>query len=137
MNIDTMKKYAPTIVRVGIALVVLWFGSQQITSPDSWIRLIPDWATGATGLSALTLVKINGWTEIIFGLLHLVGFWTRISALILTLHLAMITFVVGYGPVGVRDFGLTLAALSTFLNGASPLSVDSWRKRSVLSSPQI
>lgn len=123
------KKYAPTVVRVGIALVVLWFDIQQILDPGAWTGLIPSWATSISGLSALTLVKINGWSEIIFGILHLIGLFTRISALILTLHLALITIVVGYNGVGVRDFGLTMAALSSFLYGVSPLSLDSYLNR--------
>lgn len=121
------RKYAPTVLRIGISLVVIWFGLQQINDPQPWTGLIPDWATGLSGLSALTIVKINGWAEIILGGAHLIGLYTRITGLILAVHLAMITFTVGYNAVGVRDFGLTIGALSSFLYGVSPLSIDSWR----------
>jgi hypothetical protein len=38
--------------------------------------------------------------------------------------MAEITFVVGYSAIGVRDFGLAMAALSVFLNGVDVLSLE-------------
>jgi hypothetical protein len=40
------------------------------------------------------------------------GIWTRWAALLLALHLAVITFDIGLSAIGVRDFGLTVATLA-------------------------
>lgn len=119
-----MKLYAPTVLRIGIALVFIWFGTQEVTNPNSWTIFIPAFLTNLSGLTALTVVKLNGWFEIIAGFLLLVGYQTRIVALLLALHIADIAYIVGYNPIGIRDFGLTVASLSIFMQGMSPFSLD-------------
>jgi uncharacterized membrane protein YphA (DoxX/SURF4 family) len=69
---------------------------------------------------------LNGWFEISFGLCLLFGFYTRIVALFLALHLLEIMYSVGYSPIGVRDFGLTIAMFSVFLFGADDFSADNF-----------
>ncbi len=124
-----MKNFAPTIVRIGISLVLLWFGSQQLIDAKVWTGLIPNWAVSISGLEAITLVTFNGIFEIIIGSLLLVGLFTRVVALISALHLLLITFVVGYNHVGVRDFGLSMAAVSSFLYGADAWCLDKFWPR--------
>ncbi len=119
-----MQKYAPSLLRVGLALVFLWFGFDQLVNTSSWLRLIPDVVISLSHLSATTLVHFNGSFEIIFGLALLAGFFTRTVALLLALHLMDIIFVVGLTSIGVRDFGLMIAAFSIFLHGADALSID-------------
>ncbi|MFA6256900.1 MAG: DoxX family protein [Candidatus Paceibacterota bacterium] len=121
---EKMKTFAPIVIRIGLALVFLWFGYQQIFSTDMWTILIPQWAVNLSGLSAYSLVLINGWFEVIFGFLLLLGIFTRISAFLLALHMLHITSVVGYNNIGVRDFGLSMAAISVFLNGVDMWSLD-------------
>ena len=118
---DKMKRFAPVVLRIGISFVFLWFASQQILNANMWTSFIPDWITSMTGLNAVTLVHFNGAFEIVFGLCLLGGYFTRISAFLLALHMLDITFTVGYTSVGVRDFGLSIAAISIFLYG-----IDCW-----------
>ena len=125
-----MNKYAPTVLRIGLALVFLWFGTQQLFNTESWTRLIPDFVIQMSHLSASTWVHINGSLEIVLGLCLLFGFFTQVSALILAAHLAVIALDVGiFTPVGVRDFGLTISTLSIFLNGISYFSLDKKKKK--------
>lgn len=119
-----ISKYAPVVTRFGLSLVFLWFGFTQVTGPESWTSLIPEFITNLTHLSALTFVYINGGMEIIFGILLILGIYTRISALILALHLLVITIDVGYNAIGIRDFGLTIATFSIFLNGPDFLALE-------------
>lgn len=123
----SMKKYAPTILRVGLSTVILWFGYQQIAHTSAWVGYLPDWTT-AFPIQASTLVYLNGLFEIVFGLLLLTGLYVRISALLLALHLFEITFTVGYTAVGVRDFGLSVALLSIFFYGADFFTLDRFFK---------
>jgi uncharacterized membrane protein YphA (DoxX/SURF4 family) len=120
---DNAPKYAPVVVRVGIALVVLWFGQQQLSNPVPWLGVLPEW-TKSLPVSQIGLIYFNGWFEIVTGLALLAGFYTRWVALLIALHLLDITITVGYGGVGARDLGLTLAAFGTFFYGRDKLSVD-------------
>lgn len=122
--LENMKCSAPTVVRVALSIVFLWFGSQQLLHTSMWTSLIPQEAMSLSGMSAELLVHLNGSFEIVFGLCMLLGFFTRISALLLGLHLLGIMFTIGYNSVGVRDFGLSFATLSTFLYGPDCWSLD-------------
>ncbi len=118
-----MKKYAPVVVRVGIALVVLWFGVEQILHPEMWVFLLPTWTT-MLGLSPTVLIYLNGAFELVVGTALIAGIATRYTALIIALHLFDIAYTVGYGDVAVRDVGLALSAVSIFLNGRDDWSLD-------------
>ena len=122
-SIEKRAIFAPVFVRVGVSLVVLWFGINQLLNPEQWISQLPEWTT-LLPVSQIGLIYFNGWFEFVFGLTLLFGFYTRLSALLIALHLLDITFTVGYGAVGVRDFGLSISALSVFLSGSDALSVD-------------
>jgi len=117
-----MRAAAPAILRVGLSLVILWFGYVQVAHTADWIGMVPDYAVKLLPLPPEALVLGNGIFELVFGFALLLGVYTRLVAGILTLHLAHILTVVGYNPIGVRDFGLMLAMLSVFLYGKS-----SWR----------
>lgn len=121
-----MQKYAPTVLRIGIAFVFLWFGLQQLLHTSVWVGLIPPQLVEATGIAAETFVRFNGSFEVVFGICLLLGFFTRIVSLFLALHMLHITFVVGYNAIGVRDFGLSIAAISIFLYGVDSVSLDAW-----------
>ena len=116
LNIDKFRKLGPAIVRWSMSLVFLYFGFSQITNPESFIFWLPEW-TANLFLSQTTFVYINGIFEIFFGTLLLLGLFTRISGLLLGLHLAAITISIGFTQIGVRDFGLTMATFAVFLNG--------------------
>lgn len=116
-----MKKFAPIILRIGMSLVFIWFGGQQLLHTSAWTSFIPDWIITLTHVSAVTLVHFNGGFEIVFGLCLLAGYFTYLSALFLALHMLDITFTVGYNSIGIRDFGLSIAAIAVFFYG-----IDAW-----------
>ena len=131
---NKLKLFAPAILRIGLALVFLWFGLNQIIKPADWVGYIPDWVANLSPFSVTTLVYLNGAFEIIFGTALFLGFFTRIAALLLFLHIADITLTVGLDAVGVRDFGLTVATLVIFLNGADFFTLDRFVKEESTSS---
>jgi uncharacterized membrane protein YphA (DoxX/SURF4 family) len=92
------------------------------------------WVFAKLGVSSLpisetTFVYLNGWFELVFGTLLIIGFHTRIVAFLLSVHLLGIVFTVGYNEIGVRDFGLTVALISIFLHGPSDWSLDAKLKK--------
>jgi uncharacterized membrane protein YphA (DoxX/SURF4 family) len=113
-----------TFLRIGIAFVIIWFSLQQFIQPNMWVGFIPDSIIKISPVGPITLVHLNGALELVFGLSLMFGFFTRISALVLALHMADITYVVGYNSIGVRDFGLMIAVIAIFLNGTDYTTLD-------------
>jgi len=118
------KDYSTVIIRIGLALVLLWFGIDEIVNPEKWFGYFPQSLISLINIDLSTFFIINGVFEIIVGILFLVGFKTRIVAVISALHLLSITIAIGYNDIGVRDFGLTLMAVSLIFSGAGKLSLD-------------
>jgi len=124
-----LRGLSKPILRIAMSLIFLYFGIQQVISPENWIGFIPDLALNI-GLTAKTLVLMNAALELILGTFLLIGLLTRFSALILSLHLFVIAFSIGFNPLGVRDFGLAIATLIVCLNNADKLCVDRfWNKK--------
>lgn len=123
------SKYAPVVLRLGIAIVALWFGFSQLKNPAQWTRMMPDYVNMIVPFSKATLVIINGSLEILLATVLLLGIWTRVTSAIITLHLLHITTIVGYGAVGARDLALTLAALAIFLHGPDDYCLDNHIKK--------
>lgn len=122
--IQKLEIYSPSVLRIGMSIVVLWFSFEQFLHTAQWTAYVPDSAVALSGLPATTLVYFNALFEIIFGTMMLFGFKTRLAALLISLHLFDITYVVGYGEIGVRDLGLSIATFVVFMNGADYLSID-------------
>ena len=121
------KKYSTTIIRIALALVLLWFGIDEIINPENWFGYIPQWFNNFIPFSLETFFLLNGIFEIIIGVLLFIGLYTRIIAFIAAFHLLSITIAVGYNDIGIRDFGLTLMAVSLIFSGAGVLSLDNKR----------
>lgn len=100
------------ILRFGLAAVFLWFGFSQLLDGIHWVSLVPDWAVNLVHLPPAMIVLGNGLFEVVLGGLLAMGLWVRLSALLLGLHLALITFDIGLTAIGVRDFGLVAATIA-------------------------
>lgn len=120
------------LVRIGISLVFLWFGIEQLLHPQMWLALVPNYAVNLSHLSANTLVLTNGVAEVILGLLLILGIWTKLVSGLLSLHAIHIFTIVGYNAVGVRDFAVAISTISIFLNGADNWSLDRYFKEKKL-----
>jgi len=115
-----MKNINPQIiVRISIAILFLWFGINQIFLPNDFRGYVPEFVLTSNFASQMLL--INGIFETIFGILLLLGIFVRISSFILSIHLLIITFSLGYNDIAVRDFILTLITFSICIGGA-----DKW-----------
>lgn len=113
--------YAPMVLRYGMAAVYLWFGINQLFNPANFIGYLPNFIPTSI---AVPFVYANGVFEIIAGCLLVAGKFTRVVAALLALHLAAITYELGYGDVAVRDFGLMVATAAIVLNGPDKWSLD-------------
>lgn len=126
---EKMRKTSPVVLRIGMSLVFLWFGWQQVSDTALWTSLIPPFYTNLTGMSRETFVLVNGWFEVIFGSLLILGIFTRITAFFLALHMLHIAFTAGYNGIGVRDFGLAMGVIAVFLWGADTWCLDKFLRK--------
>ena len=116
--------FALPILRIGLVTLFLWFGFSQMTSPGDWVAWVPAWPTELTGLSAQTIVLLNGGFEVVFGTLLALGFFMRWVALLLSIHLFLIAYEIGYNDIGVRDFALAIATLSVAMFRPDQYTID-------------
>jgi len=125
---ECLNKFAPLVLRFGLAFVFIWFGINQLQDSARWISFLPDF-TSMLPVSQVHLIYANGTLEIVGAILLLFGVRTNIVALLLSIHLFSIAFSIGLTATGVRDMGLAMAALSLSLLGAGKFSFDSFRER--------
>ncbi len=125
MNTEKLKEYAPAVARIGLSLVFLWFGINQLINPALFEGYVPAFL----GTIAHAVVLGNGIAEVILGLLLFAGLFTRIVALLLAIHLAAITISLGFGEIAVRDFGLFCATLAVALWGEDTFSLRQLMKK--------
>ncbi len=120
------KDISPFLIRIGLGIVVLWFSINQILNPTNWTFLVPGYTNF---LNPADVIYINAALEAIIGLLFILGFFTRIIALIFSIHLIPIIIALGYGPIAVRDFGLLMASLSLVFSGSGNFTLVNFIKR--------
>lgn len=118
------KNYSIVIIRISLALVLLWFGIDEVLNPEAWFGYIPIGLSQILPISNDIFITLSGIFEIIVGIMLLVGLYTRIIALIVALHLFFIIISVGYNDIGVRDFGLMAMSISLIFSGSGVFSWD-------------
>lgn len=106
------QEFGVHLLRLGIAAVFLWFGFSQLLNSLSWVAIVPEWAVNLLHIPPAMIVLGNGIFEVILGSLLAMGFFVRIVACILALHLIPIAFDFGLVATGIRDFGLIIASLA-------------------------
>jgi uncharacterized membrane protein YphA (DoxX/SURF4 family) len=118
------KTYSLAVPRVGTAIVFIWFGYQQLEHSLGWIGFVPKIITDNSPILPTTLVHLNGALELVFGVALLLGICTRVTSLILGLHLAHITAILPFDATVIRDFGVVMSATFITLYGPDELCLD-------------
>lgn len=114
---DKKRSFAPVVLRIGICLVYLWFGLNQLLNPSAWTIYLPGY-TNLLPVSPEGIVAFNGVIEVVLALFLLIGWKVRFFATLLAVHAFHILTTVGYSAIGVRDFAIFVAVLSVALHGA-------------------
>ena len=125
-------KFVPAVGRILFSLIFLMFGMAHFTQAQMMIDngMVPDFLPAKT-----LIVFLTGAIIVLAGLGILVGFKTKLSALMLFFFLLGTTFFVWSGgffageqdATGffMRDMALAGASLLIYHFGAGPFSVDS------------
>jgi len=129
--ISIPKTYSLALPRIGLSGVFLWFGYQQLINSQEWVGFIPQIVMKYSPISAITIIHFNGAFEVVFATALFFGICTRLSALLLGLHLAHISATLGFNSISVRDFGIVMGNLFVVLYGPDELCLDRF-----ISSPE-
>lgn len=127
LRMNRFDRYGVVVLRGGLVALFLWFGLSQLTDPGSWLSWVPQWALELPLIGGTGVVILNGIFETVLGLSLAAGFYTRATAVLLSLHLFLIAFEVGYNDIGVRDVALGLATLSLAFTAPDALTLDARR----------
>ena len=127
-NEKAQQEIGLRVLRYGLVLVFLYFGISQLVAPSDWTGWLPLW-TESLPVSQETFIIMNGAFETILALALLAGFYTRITATLLALHMLAITLDIGFTAVGVRDFGVTIATAALALLSPDRWTIDVKKKR--------
>ena len=114
-----MSTTSGAAIRYIMALLFLWFGTQQLLHPGMWTGFLPEW-TEHFPVAPSVLIRLNGIGEVVGAILLAIGVRTRIVSGLLGAHLLVIAWTVG-GTIGVRDAALGGVVLA--LAGTAP---DRW-----------
>lgn len=132
-----LERFSKPIVRIAMGILFILFGIMQIRHPVEWSGFVPQFMINL-GLSAVTVIKANALLEMSLGALMLIGLYTHLSSLILSIHLFFIAATLGLNDLAVRDFGLAFATLSVFFSGPDDFCLDMKfkKKAEVQQSPE-
>jgi uncharacterized membrane protein YphA (DoxX/SURF4 family) len=124
MNDSTARAFAPVVLRLGLAVLYIWFGFSEILNTPAWTSWVPAWTVSLTHLSAIQIVLFNGAFEVVAGALLAIGIWVRPVAALVALHMLLIVIDIGLDQIGMRDLAICCATAALALGGSDWLTLD-------------
>ncbi len=124
-DIDLANK----VLRIGLGSTILWFGLSQVINPSNWIGYLQVWSFNLTFISTITLVYFNAFFEILTSLLLIFNQYTKFFSILLSLHMLVIIFHLGYNNIAVRDFGIMIGFLALIFISENKGILDKYLKR--------
>ena len=112
---------AHLLIRIGLAIVFLWFGIDKFINPTYWLNAwTPDIFVSLLAqlkLSGTDFIYLNGIFEILVGVSLVSGFFIKYFSAIAALFLIVVSVTVfslthTFGEILVRDIGLVGALLA-------------------------
>lgn len=118
------EDFGRLLLRLGLGGVFFLFGIDKFFHPKLWSAYMPPWFSGILPVEMFTFIYLLGVFEIIVGLMVLVGFCTKIAAVISAAFLLGIIASLGFNDIMIRDAGLLFLALGIAVLGAGDKSLD-------------
>ncbi len=114
--LEAAQDWAPTVARLALGLVLLWFGLHELIQPSLWTGYVPA-IPQSSGL-ALGMVLVHGWVLVLLGAALLLGIAPRVasavSALLLLEIVLSLSFTGGVSDIVARDLGVFGLAVAVF-----------------------
>ena len=104
---DLAADWAPTVARIMLGLVLLWFGYHELVLPGEWTGYVP--VVSASSSVAIILVLAHGWVLLVLAAAVLAGIAPRAAAAIasmLLLEIVISLAVTGVSDTTLRDVGV-------------------------------
>jgi uncharacterized membrane protein YphA (DoxX/SURF4 family) len=112
---ELVAPWLPTVGRMLLGLVFVWFGWHELVQPGRWTQYVP--VVAENSRPATVLVAVHGWVLLALAAALLLGIAPRISAVIasvLLLEIVISLLVTGFSDTAMRDVGvLGLAVVLT------------------------
>ncbi len=108
-----MEAWGPTLARLLLGFVLLWFGYHELVSPGLWTGYVPVLST--TSRAAQVLVLAHGWVLLVLAVALLGGVAPRLAAAVASLLLLEIVIslaVTGVTDLVLRDVGVLGLAIA-------------------------
>jgi uncharacterized membrane protein YphA (DoxX/SURF4 family) len=100
-------EWAPTVARVLLGLVMLWFGYHELLLPGEWTGYVP--AISESSSLAIILVLAHGWALLVLAAALLAGIMPRAAAAVasvLMLEIVISLMATGLSDTALRDVGV-------------------------------
>ena len=100
-------EWAPTVGRVLLGLVLLWFGYHELLLPGEWTGYVP--VISESSSLAIVLVLAHGWVLLVLSVALLAGVVPRAAAALaslLMLEIVISLAVTGLSDTALRDVGV-------------------------------
>ena len=100
-------EWAPTVGRVLLGLVLLWFGYHELLLPGEWTGYVP--VISESSSLAIILVLAHGWVLLVLSFALLAGIVPRAAAAVaslLMLEIVISLAVTGLSDTALRDVGV-------------------------------
>lgn len=128
MNTKVAFQYSGMILKVFVGLTVIFWGYEKLALEKLVSSYNMDYGNFML-FDVHTFLQIAGWMQIIFGALLILGLFTRVNAILLSL-MGVITIIIP-GMIVLKDvphfayaFAFTGASLVLMLEGGGPFSLD-------------
>lgn len=107
-------------LRIGLAVVFMWFGIDKFIDPVHWLGWVPQSVQNiltGIGMSGQNFILLNGIFEVLVAVSLLSGYFIRIFATVALVFLVVVTLVhiTGATEIIVRDVGLIGGMLALVL----------------------
>jgi uncharacterized membrane protein YphA (DoxX/SURF4 family) len=95
-------EWAPTVGRVLLGVVMLWFGYHELLLPGEWTGYVP--VISESSSLAIVLVLAHGWVLLVLSAALLAGIVPRVAAAVASL--LMLEIVISLAATGLSDTAL-------------------------------
>ena len=104
---EVVARWAPTVARVLLGLVLAWFGYHELVVPGEWTGYVPVISSAST--LAVIAVLVHGWVMLVLAVALVAGIAPRLCAAItslLMLEIACALVAGGLSDTSLRDVGV-------------------------------
>lgn len=105
---------AELLIRLGIGIVMILFGLNQILKPAKWQVYIPGFLRFIMPFKPTSFLRLHGSLNVLFGILLAVGIWQPVSIWIAAIWwTAILPFAFFYAySVGLRDAAIIMSLVA-------------------------